>query len=83
MYERATIALPFPPASTITREMVQEMLSLEDFQITYSDKEITWTELAVKNLEYMIDIALSYGSDPTQMQMQKAQLQSIIDKRAA
>ena len=83
MYARSMVKLPFPPSSQITSEMVREISLIEDFQINYSDRDIVWTRLAIANLDYMIDIAISAGSDYVGLDLQRTQLQSILCKNTA
>lgn len=83
MYERSTIKLPFPATSTITTEMAREIIDLEDFEISYSTKDISWTRLAIENLDYMIALAISAGCDYSALDIQRTQLQSILRKNNA
>ena len=78
MYARSLVHLPFPAMSTITPEVVREIKAIEDFKITYSNKDIFWIEQAINNLEYMISLAIALEIDTTEMEKQKAQFESSI-----
>ncbi len=80
MYERSMVTLPVAPTSKITCEMVREIFAIDDFQITYSAKDMSWTRLAIENLTYMIGFEQALGSDVVELQRQKAHLQLILDK---
>jgi len=60
--------------------MVRQIKAIPDEEISYSEQEIVWMELAIQNLEYMIACAKSLGIKTTEMDEHKALYEAVITK---
>ena len=82
MNNRTIRKLPFPKMSYFSLETVRKIRAIPDEDIEdYTPEEIAWMERAIKNLEYMIEVAKSVDLETENMIARRKQFESAVSKK--